>query len=71
MMTGTGLSDLDAQDAERRWHVEIAKMNVQGAAHTRLPIDFQVQPLAEAVRYLNEKRKRLDDVPSLKAPWED
>lgn len=59
------------QDDARRWHVEIAKMNVAGAAHTRLPVDFQVQPITEAMRYVNERRKRLDDVPDLKPPWED
>jgi hypothetical protein len=58
-------------DADRRWHVEMAKMNKQGAAHSQLPIDFQVTPLTEAMRYHAEKRKRLDDVPDLKAPWED
>jgi hypothetical protein len=62
---------LEAMDEERRWHVEIAKMNKQGASNTHLPIDFQCQPLREAVAYLNEQRVRLDDVPGLVPPWED
>ena len=62
---------LDEMDEERRWHVEVAKMNKAGASNTRLPIDFQVQPLREAVAFLNEQRVRLDDVPGLVPPWED
>ncbi|HEY2509508.1 MAG TPA: hypothetical protein VGI39_01510 [Polyangiaceae bacterium] len=64
------LTDVDEMDADRRWHVEIAKMNVQGANHTHLPVDFQVQALPTAMRYLNERRRRLDDVPGLVPPWE-
>ncbi len=62
---------LESMDDERRWHVEIAKMNKQGAGNTHLPVDFQVQPLLEASAYLNEQRVRLDDVPGLVPPWED
>jgi hypothetical protein len=62
---------LDDMDDERRWHLEVAKMNKQGASNTHLPIDFQVQPILEGVAYINEPRLRLDDVPDLKPPWED
>ncbi len=62
---------LEAMDDERRWHVEVAKMNRQGASNTHLPVDFQVQPIREGVAYLNEQRQRLDDIPGLVPPWED
>lgn len=64
-------TDVDSMDADRRWHVEIAKMNKQGAGHTHLPIDFQVQHMKEAAAYMNHRRHRLDDVPELVPPWED
>lgn len=64
-------TSFDAPDKGRRWHLEIAKMNKNGASHTHLPIDFQVQPLPDAMRYMNERRERLDDVPEIKPPWED
>lgn len=62
---------LEAMDDERRWHLEVAKMNKQGANNTHLPIDFQIQPILEAVGFINEQRVRLDDLPDLKPPWED
>ena len=61
---------LENIDAERRWHVEHAKMNRNGAGATHLPIDFQVQCMAEAAPYLSKRRERLDDVPELVPPWE-
>jgi hypothetical protein len=65
------LTSLEKADEQRRWHVEIAKMNKQGAGQTHLPIDFQIQPLPEAMKFVNEHRRRLDDVPGLVPPWED
>lgn len=65
------LTSTEKSDEQRRWHVEIAKMNKQGAGSTHLPIDFQVQPLPEAMHYVKESRRRLDDIPDLKPPWED
>jgi hypothetical protein len=62
---------LESMDAERRWHVETAKMNKQGAGATHLPIDFQVQSLPEAMPYTSKRRQRLDDLPGLVPPWED
>lgn len=62
---------LENIDADRRWHVEIAKMNRNAAGQTHLPIDFQVQALPEAAPYLSKRRERLDDLPDLKPPWED
>jgi hypothetical protein len=62
---------LEEQDAERRWHVEMAKMNKQGANNTHLPVDFQCQPPLEAAAYLREARARLDDLPGIAPPWED
>jgi hypothetical protein len=68
---GYNLTSIEGMDAQRRWHLEIAKMNKQGASTTHLPIDFQIQPLPEAMKYVNEQRQRLDDVPELMPPWED
>ncbi len=65
------LSRLECDKGQRRWHLEIAKMNKQGAGHTLLPIDFQVQALPEAMAYAKERRQRLDDIPTLVPPWED
>lgn len=65
------VTNLDAMDEQRRWHLEIAKMNVQAAGHTHLPVDFQIQPLREAAGYMSKRRVRIDDVPELRAPWED
>jgi hypothetical protein len=62
---------LDVMDEERRWHVETAKMNKQGADNTHLPIDFQVQSLREGMAFINQYRVRLDDLPGLVPPWED
>jgi hypothetical protein len=65
------VTKFSCDEGQRRWHLEIAKMNKQGAGATQLPIDFQVQPLPEAVAYLKERRQRLDDLPGLLPPWED
>ena len=65
------LTSIDGMDEQRRWHLEIAKMNKQGAGQTHLPIDFQVEPLPEAMKYASERRQRLDDLPGLVPPWED
>jgi hypothetical protein len=64
-------TDFESMDAERRWHVEMAKMNKQGAGNTHCPIDFQCQSIREGVGYINEFKQRLDDIPGLKPPWED
>lgn len=69
--SNASLLDLDEMDVERRWHVEMAKMNKQGSSQTRLLVDFQVQPMVDAARFIAQKRRRLDDVPELAPPWED
>lgn len=65
------VATVECDPGQRRWHVEIAKMNKQGAGRTHLPIDFQVQALPEAMAYMKERRQRIDDVPDLVPPWED
>jgi len=65
------VTKLECDEGQRRWHLEIAKMNKQGAGATQLPIDFQVQALPEAMAYVKERRQRLDDIPELVPPWED
>jgi tRNA nucleotidyltransferase/poly(A) polymerase len=65
------VATLECDEGQRRWHIEIAKMNKQGSAHTNLPVDFQVQALPEAMAYVKERRQRLDDIPELVPPWED
>ena len=66
-----GQTSLEYMDEQRRWHQEIAKMNVQAAATTHLPVDFQIQPLPDAMRYSDQRRQLIDDLPDLIPPWED
>jgi len=68
---GYSLISLDRQDEQRRWHLEMAKLNRQGAGATQLPVDFQVDPLPEAMKYESKRRRRLDDVNGIVPPWED